>query len=274
MPSSLVMLGTDVTDASKPETPARSLVPREHGASMELAFPLFCAFALGPPSSSSIAYALAAMLAFLSHEALLVVLGSRGARQAERAGPLARRWLVVLHSSALLLGVPALVGLCAPARLASLVPVSLALCVLVLTLRGVRARTLGVELLAMVALVSVALPVALECGATLALALATTASWCVAFAVGTFAARGVLYRQKDGGRGLSVARVLGAGVLLASVVLAALAPTWWRHALAPVPFAVAALVLGMRPPPPTKMMAIGFSLVAASALTLALLASG
>lgn len=270
MPSSAAVIESG---AQQPDHRARSLLPREHGASMELVFPLLSAFAVGTPTTAAIAYAVAAILAFVSHEALLVLLGHRGARQAERARGVARVWLATLGGGAALLGVPALVAFSTAARVATLVPMVLAVVVLWLTVRGVRERSLGVELLVVVILTTLAVPVALECGAPLQSALQNAASWCVAFSVGTFGARGVLYRQKDGGRGLRVAQGLGALVLALGVTGTLLAPSGWRTLLAPAPFAVAALVLGTLPPPPTKMMAIGFALVAASTLTLVLLAA-
>lgn len=253
---------------------ARSLVPREHGASMELVFPLLCAFALGPPSWAAIAYATAAILAFVAHEPMLVVLGRRGARQRELVGAAAWRMLALFGGGALALGVSALASLSAEARLFALAPVTLGAATLALSLRGVRERALGVELLVVVTFASVALPVAIDCGATAATALAMLATWSVAHALGTLSARGVLYRQKDGGRLLAATRVASVLVLVLGALGAWLEPAAMAYTLGPAPFAVAGLVLAAAPPPPTRMRALGLALVLASTFTLVVLVAG
>ncbi len=258
-----------------PAREERSLFPREHGASMELVFPLLSAFALGAPTLAGIGLAVAAILVFVSHEALLVLLGQRGERQRVVRGPAARRLLAWLVGLAALAGLPALAGLSPTARLACLVPLVLAIPALVIAVRGERQRTLPVELLVALTLSSVTLPVAIDAGLPPARAGLVVLAWTVSFAIGTFAARGVLYRSKDGGHGLARARLVGATGLALScaAVIVALVSGWslaWLG-LAPLPWALAALALGAFPPSPRRMTAIGFSLVGASSATLALL---
>jgi hypothetical protein len=242
---------------------------------MELLFPLLSAFVLGTPTFAGIGLAVAAILVFVSHEALLVVLGRRGATQARTRGTDARRVLVGLLGLAALLGLPALLFLPRAALLGVAVPWVLAVPALVAAVRGAEERSLGVELLVAGALASVAFPVAVDAGLSPARAAALVGCWTVCFAIGTFAARGVLYRAKDGGLGLVRARWIGLVTLAAAalaVVLAATrgwAPGWLG--LAPMPWSIAALVLGLRPPSPKRMTLIGVSLAVASALSLAAL---
>ncbi len=59
---------------------SNSLLPREHGAYAELAFPLATGLAAGGPTVAGVAFSLAAVVLFLAHEPAAVMLGRRGAR--------------------------------------------------------------------------------------------------------------------------------------------------------------------------------------------------
>lgn len=242
---------------------------------MELLFPLLSAFALGAPSLAGIGLAVSAILVFVSHEALLVILGRRGEAQRRAAGPAARRLLAVLLGSAAIGGLPALAALAPEARLATLVPLALGVPTLLVAVRGLHERSLAVELLVAAALSSVALPVALDAGLSFARGALLVVTWLASFSIGTFGARGVLYRAKDGGRGLARARLVGALTLLAGVGLLAASlaggPSEGWLGAATLPWSLAALGLGIRPPSPKHMTAIGVSLVVASSATLAVL---
>lgn len=242
---------------------------------MELLFPLLSAFALGTPTFAGIGLAIAAILVFVSHESLLVLLGRRGAAQARARGAEARRLLVTLLTVAAAIGLPALLFLPRAALLGVAVPLVLATPALIAAVRGAEERSLGVELFVAAALASVAYPVAVDAGLAPSIAAALVVCWTACFTIGTFAARGVLYRAKDRGVGLVRARWIGAATLVASglaVTLAATrdwAPGWLG--LAPAPWSVAAIALGLRPPSPKRMTRIGVSLVVASSLSLAAL---
>jgi hypothetical protein len=242
---------------------------------MELLFPVLSAFALGAPSLAGIGLTVAAILVFVSHEALLVLLGRRGEAQRVAAGPSARRLLAGLLGVAALTGLPALVSLSPEARLAVLAPLALGAPALLVAVRGLHERTLPVELLVALALSSLALPVGIDAGLPMGRAALVVLTWTVAFAIGTFGARGVLYRAKDAGRGLVRARAVGAVTLLAgaSLVVAAVLggpPEGWLGA-ATLPWSLAAIGLGTWPPSPRHMTAIGVSLVVASSASLAVL---
>ncbi|MBX7191672.1 MAG: YwiC-like family protein [Sandaracinaceae bacterium] len=260
--------------ASRRPRNERSLYPREHGASMELLFPLLSAFALGAPTLAGIALAISVILVFVSHEAVLVLLGRRGEAFRRERGAEARRMVLAMLIPASLLGLGALLWLSSAARLAVIVPFVLAIPAWIVALRGESQRTLPVELWVGTALASVALPVALDAGLSPERAIALVLVWAVSHGLGTVAARAVLYRAKDGGRGLVVARV--ASLVLALVCVGTtVAGTSMGSSLAwvaitPLPWAICALYLASRPPPPTRMSAIGYGLVGASLVSTAL----
>ena len=60
-----------------------SLLPKEHGAYAELAFPLITGLALAVPSLSALALGGAAVLLFLLNEPVAILLGARGKRLKE-----------------------------------------------------------------------------------------------------------------------------------------------------------------------------------------------
>jgi len=244
------------------------LFPREHGASMELLFPLLSAFALGAPTLAAIGLAVGAILAFVSNEAVLVLLGRRGERQRVERGGEARRLLVILLTASALCAAYALLEMSTPARIAALVPALLAVPAIAVALRGESQRTLPVQAVVGVTLASVALPVAIDSGLSIARASALVTVWSVCHLLGTVAARGVLYRSKDGGRGLRIARAAGVLALAGSLAAVGMGvPSGWALAwiaLAPLPWAIAAVWLSAFPPPPTRMRALGMSLVGAS----------
>ena len=241
---------------------------------MELLFPLLTAFALGRPTLAGIAFAVATILVFVSHEAVLVLLGRRGQPFLAKRGAEARRLLLALLTPAFLLGVGSLATLSDGARAAVLVPSILAIPAWIVALRRESQRTLFVELWVGAALASVALPIALDAGLSLPRAASLVAVWTVSHWLGTVAARAVLYRAKDGGRGLALSRALGALVLLVCLGIfvhgRATGSTLAWIALTPMPWALCALYLASRPPPPTRMRAIGYGLVGASILSSAL----
>lgn len=241
---------------------------------MELLFPLLTAFALGRPTLAGIAFAVATILVFVSHEAVLVLLGRRGQAFLGERGADAKRLLAGLLVPAIALGVGALLTLSSEARLAVLVPAALAVPAWIVALRRESQRTLAVELWVGAALASIALPVALDAGLSPTRAASLVAVWTVSHWLGTVAARAVLYRAKDGGRGLVLARALGALALVACLStfaygLTSGATLAWI-ALTPLPWALCSVYLASRPPPPTQMRAIGYGLVGASVVSSAL----
>ncbi|MFW5875287.1 MAG: YwiC-like family protein [Myxococcota bacterium] len=244
-----------------------SLWPREHGAYMEIAFPTLSAWILGAPGPAAFALGTAAFLTFLAHEPMMVVLGGRGPRRQREQGRAALIRLAMLIAAAATTGAIGLWLTTPPVRWLVLVPVAVGLPSIGLAFTGKERSLLG-ELHVALALSSIALPVAAASGLSTTASIALVGVWTVGFSVGTFAARGVLLQKKDRGRGLRIATAAALVVAAGGAALAASGLLSAGYALAPLPFALLALVLALRPPSPRRMMALGFGLVGASALTL------
>ncbi len=247
-----------------------ALLPREHGASMELGFALLTAFSLARPTPASLALGVSAILVFVAHESFMLLIGRRGERRRIAQRVAAWRTMLALGAVATALALYGALGLSILVLATLAIPIVLAAPAVLLALRGLE-RSLVAELFVVAGLVSVSLPVALASGASLDRVLSTATIWLVCFTVGTFVARGVLYRAKDDGRGLRVALV--AALIVASLSLACAALGWvpLRLALAPLPSAIVAILIAWRPPSPKKMTRLGLGLTGASLATFLLL---
>ncbi|HTT71613.1 MAG TPA: YwiC-like family protein [Anaeromyxobacteraceae bacterium] len=251
---------------------ARALVPHEHGAYGQLALPLATALALGRPTLASGALALTVVLLFLAHEPLLVVLGQRGRRARAADGPRARRLLSRLLGAAALSGIAGCALAPAPARLALLPPLALGVLVATLLAKG-REKTLLGEVAIGIALSSGALAVALCGGVSPPKALAAWGVWSVSFTTATLAVRAVLARGRSKGRrdpGTARAVAVAALALLAFAALA-LAGLPRAAALALVPTPLLSLVVCLARPAPKRLRALGWAVVGAGLVTLALI---
>ena len=259
--------------AQSPPDRLPSLWPREHGAYVQLAYPVLCAWLVGEPTVASVLLGLGAFVAFLAHEPTLLVIGRRGARKREAVRGRVERRLLLLGTLAAALGGVAL-GLAPPlAQWLAGVPLGIGTVVAALMFAG-RERSLPGELLVAVTLASVSLPVAVSAAVPLDDALILFGAWAVCFALATVAARGVLFQKKDGGRmlrGAMIASLLVAPIAVAMAAANIVAPAL---ALSPLPFCLAAVFLALRPPSPRRMHALGFALMGACTVTLALLVLG
>lgn len=248
------------------------LLPREHGAYAELLFPLATGLAYGTPSAPAVAFAVAASALFLAHEPAAVATGRRGARLKalhQRAARIQGAGL-----SAVAVGAGAVGWVSAPdARIAALVPAAIALVLLPVVLAG-REKSLVGELLVVATFAATVLPVARANGAAWSFALFAAVVWFVGFALGTVAVHAIKARHKGTGR--SGWTVHAAPALAAVAVVAALvvASHPWLPALVPlaiVPGAGVALVASVSGVHPRHLKRVGWSLVGAHLLTLALL---
>jgi hypothetical protein len=255
-------------------SPARrspiSLWPKEHGAYVQLALPLLAAWLLGAPRLDAFLLGVAAFVAFVAHEPLMLMTGRRGERKRDATRGRAERRLVWLAAVAAALGGFAF-GLTVPvARVAIAGPACLGAIAVLLAATG-RERSLLGEVWVTASLTSVSLPVALASGLGLERSITMVLVWAAGFAVATVAARGVLFQKKDRGRGLRLAIVWAVLLAVACLALTAFGIVDPWIALAPLPFAAAATLIAMRPPSPKRMHALGFALVAAGLLSLLLL---
>jgi hypothetical protein len=247
-----------------------SLWPREHGAYMQLVFPIVSAWILGRPSASAVALGLAACVVFVTHEPAMVLLGRRGPRRRREQGREARGRLLLLGVLAAALGAAGLWGAEPMVRWLTVAPLAVGVPAVLLALTG-HERSLAGELYLGGLFALVALPVAVAAGLSPVDALWLAGAWTVGFWVGTMAARGILLQKRDGGRGLRAAAVVAMTVAAGGTVLAVSGLVPVAFAVAPLPFVIVALALTLRPPPPRRMMAIGFTLLGACVATMLLL---
>ncbi len=222
---------------------------------------------IGRPSAAAYLLAAAGAAAFIAHEPLLVLLGQRGIRAARELRADARRSLAVSGSIAVVAGVAAWLLMPGAARSALIVPVVLAAAAGVVVAAGLERTTAG-EILAAVTLVSLSVPVARAGDVATVAAWTVFAVFAVVFVSATLAVRALIGRtaRSGGPPPLVAALVTMAGL----VVLGGLALTGRLASVAPyaaLPVCAVALGLGMSPPSPRHLRAIGWTLVAATALT-------
>lgn len=253
-----------------------TLLPREHGAYAELAFPLATGLAAAGPTVAGIAFSVAAVVLFLAHEPAAVMLGRRGARLQQALGGAARirlRWLTAVGLGAATLGL--ILG-SADTRLAALVPAGFAVLLVPAMVRG-EVKTLGPEILVVAHFSTTLMPLAVEGGAGWSFAWAASGVWFVSYTLGTIAVHALKAAHKQtpvAGRLGAAVPALSLAVIALGVVAAASgrAPIAWGLALVP-PALVVLVVWGMRVHP-RRLKRVGWSLVAANLVTLGLLLAG
>lgn len=253
---------------------SRSLLPREHGAWVQLALPLLAALAAGRPGWVAAGLVAAVVCAFFAHEPLLVWLGHRGRRHRDARGAQAALALGVAATAAAAFGLTALLAAPAAVRWASLAFFLPAAAIAPLVWRRAERSTAG-EVGVALALSGAAPAIALAAGVEPRAAWLHGAIWAAVFVSQTLAARGVLALAKKrtpSRRLLDVAASVAAASLVAAVAAWATGVVGWG-----VPGAVAlpaALVglVALRPPPPRRLLVVGLVMAAADAPIVALLA--
>jgi hypothetical protein len=251
----------------------RAILPREYGAYAELAFPLLTAFLLGGVTVAGLGFTVAVLAWFLVREPLAVLNGVRGVRLEAALGGPARRaaWLLGLLGAAgagagMLLAPPA-------ARVWALVPGACAVVLAPALLRG-RPKTLGAELVVAVALATMILPIGLSAGIHSSTARQASGVWAASFVLATLAVHAIKARAKPelGARwAIRVTPVLAGAVAGAGLAGGATALWPWPVGAAVLPSALlvlGALWLGTHP---RRLKRVGWSLVGANLVTLALL---
>jgi hypothetical protein len=245
--------------ASCSTTMASSLFPREHGAYAQLAAPLVAAFVTFGVTLASALLAVGACLAFVANEPLLVVLGHRGKRAKDTHASRAKRWLAVLAPAAAVAGIAGLV-LAPASRFAAALVGIVALVLLGFAWRK-QERTFAGELVAAIALTGAAAPVAVAAGATTNHALGIWAAWAIGYALTVLAVHRVIARHKRPASRADAIAMVAAIAIIGAVVARAL----WIA----LPLATCALVLIVVAPSARHLRPIGFILVGASLISLA-----
>jgi hypothetical protein len=236
--------------------------------------PLVGGLALGRPGPAAALLAAAIVLAFAAHEPLLVVLGQRGRRLRDEEGARARRWLAVEGALAAACGAAG-IWLAPPlARGALLLAGLLAVAVGVLVSRKLEKTAAG-ELLVVAALATAGGAVALAGGVAPRAAVAATLAWILSFGAATFGVRAVLVRLRSKGADdpgtRNAAAAAGAGAVAFGLAVAGLPATL---AWATLPGVVAGVAIALAPLSGRHLKPVGWTIVAVSTLTLAVLVAG
>ncbi|NPC84890.1 YwiC-like family protein, partial [Pyxidicoccus fallax] len=253
-----------------------ALLPREHGAYVQLGLPLVTALAVTGPSTAGLWLTAAALACFLAYEPLLLVLGQRGARRRDEAGALAWRRGLTLAGLGVFCGVLGVLGLPDGARPYLALPAILGAEVLLMTW-GRQGRTLSGELLAALALTAWAVPVALAGGLPPGAALTLWGTFALGFSLATVAVH-VVIRAHEPRADRSLPRLAGlaaGGFGLAGAVVWALTSglSPW-HVAALLPMAAVALGTCAVLPAPRHLRRLGWSFAAAGLITAVLLTMG
>jgi hypothetical protein len=255
------------------------MIPREHGAYGQLAFPLATAFAIAGLTEAGVLMAVAALSGFLAHEPLLVLLGQRGPRVKRERARQAVAWLAVAGGVAVAAGVAALWFSPAAARWSFAIPLVPAALLGLALLVNAEKSTVG-ELAAVVTFSSLAIPVCLVSDVSLRVAVSIALAFALLFTASTLGVRVVILKVRGGG---SPERVRSTRLLLFAVtaaaivglVLAAMNATLpWLALFAAIPGVAVATALAVCPPAPTRLRTVGWTLVSASAAAALILIVG
>jgi hypothetical protein len=212
---------------------------------------------------------------FLAHEPASVLIGARGARAKRDLQQRARQWL----GCTLAVGVVAAVGVAvtidAALRWSIIVPIAPAFLLAVLAARGREKSWLG-EVAAAFAFSGAAVPVSLSAGASLDTAATVAIPFALLFVASTLAVRVVILQVRGGGdrqaatatRRAALSVAAGGGALLALLAAARLLPL--SVLVAAAPGLLIAAAIAVRRPAPTHLRSIGWTLVAVSVVTAAI----
>jgi hypothetical protein len=251
------------------------VIPKEHGAYGQLLFPLLTALGVGRPRLAPLALVGAAVAAFGAHEPLLVLMGRRGGRAARERRVEAWRWLVAFAGTAAALGLAAFVAMPDTARVALLVPVSLA-SVLGALIALRREHTAAGEIVSALSLSSLALPAALAAQVSFVAALTCTLAFAAAFVSAIVCVRPmVAWAQGRAGPWTRVtAGALAAGGVAGLAVLSRAGAISGSGPWAALPVCGVGLWLVVAPPSPRHLRRVGWTLVGATIVTAVVLVLG
>jgi hypothetical protein len=245
------------------------LLPREHGAYAEIAFPVLTGLTLGHPTAVSICLAVSATAFFVLYEPLAVLTGVRGRRVKEQWGGQAKERVPLLAILGIVAGTVALTSADAELRLAALAPLGAGGALLPAFLSG-KLKTLATEILVIAALSGVVLPMAISNGVAWPLAWAASAVWFVTFLLGTLAVHAIKARtgKKLGARWTVVVTPALSAIVAVFGLIAALSN--WLPLTVSLAFSVSGVVgavLSMIPVHPRHMKRVGWTLVSSNFVT-------
>jgi hypothetical protein len=256
-----------------------SLLPKEHGAYAELAFPLITGLALAAPSLPAVLLAGAAVLFFLSNEPVAILLGARGMRIKSQLGDQATQRASFLLGGATGLG---LLGLWKGGtdiwpELAF--PMAAGALLIPMLLRGTQKSIFG-EFVVVTAFATLLLPLAAASGADPQRAALAAAVWWFSFALGTLEVHAIKARLKEKAKNQWTrwGSPVAAGVVSVGALLLALGQGSWPNLAGPaaalIPPAMAIFALSLVQVHPKHLKRVGWTLVGANSVALVLLLQG
>jgi hypothetical protein len=249
------------------------LLPREHGAYAQLGFPLLTGLALGSPGAGAWLFAAAALFFFLANEPLAILVGARGRRPQQELGVPARRRLFVLVSLGTAAGMGAMILSPVAARWLALVPAAIAGS-LVPAVFAKRLKTLAAEVVAGAAFAAASLPVAAAGGVAGVLLWGPALMWFVVTIAATFCVHAIKARVTGTPPwAVPAASWVARGAVLAALVASVWIPGWRVVALAACAPLAGVLVVNYLAPSPRRLKRVGWALVVANALAVAILAT-
>lgn len=257
----------------------KALLPKEHGAYGQVAFPLATVLVIGHAGASALLLAVATVALFLAHEPLLIILGRRGPRVRAQHGREAVRWLAALCTIGVVGAVAALRQLSHADWWALVVPALPAAVLFVAIVRG--AEKTGVsEACASCAFAGAALPVAVAGDVPAAAGAAVTVAFGVSFVLATLAVRAIILRVRGGGDPAAAGALRRAVLFAAPAALAGIGIAChvrllpWTALAGSVPGLAVAVLLVLFPPPASRLRSVGWTLIGASVLTSGVLIAG
>ena len=248
------------------------MLPKEHGAYGQIAFPLLTAFVVAGVSGAGLLIATAVGAGFVAHEPAAVLLGWRGGRARRELRPRAIRWLACAMAIAVTAGVAALLSMDASARWSVAVPLGPALLLAIATCGGHEKSWHG-ETAASLAFAGAAVPVALAASASVGTSAAIAIPFASLFVASTLAVRVVILRARGGGNAratLATRRAALSVVAGAATALGAAVATGLLQAsilIAATPGLLTAAVVATCPLQPRRLRTLGWTLIAVSLFT-------
>jgi hypothetical protein len=252
-----------------------SLLPKEHGAYGQVVFPIVTAFGVAGMSMAGLLCALTVMAGFLAHEPCAVLLGHRGHRARRELRGAAIRWLGYCLIVGVASGSWALVAIDPAARWSLVLPVVAALPLMAAIIRGLE-KSWHAEVSASLAFAGAAVPISMAAGEPVTAAAAVAIPFAILFVASTLAVRVVIVRVRGGGDPRATAATRRAVLGFAAASTAALVVLTANHVIAAsllassAPGLLVATAIALRPPAPTHLRTVGWTLVAASLVTAAI----
>jgi YwiC-like protein len=255
-----------------------ALLPKEHGAYGQMAFPLLTALLVGGANTSALAWTVGVVAAFVAHEPALILLGRRGPRARREHGRQAMVAALLVGALAVAGGLVAFFTAPADARWAFAVP-AVPACLVGIVIARDREKSAVGELAVAATFSLAAVPPVMSAGAESVTAFTVALVFGVVFSTAVLAVRTVVARGR--GRG-TPAGIRATCAAIVGVSAAPMAGLWWisgPHLVPWIPLAVVpavffALWVTISPPPPQRLRELGWSIVAVTTFATLMLVAG